>query len=253
MKNIYNFYLVFLTLIAFSPFFAPVFMYIGFETGAKVIYFIYSFTCHQFDSRSIHLFDYQVAWCARDTAIWMSVWLVAILIKFSDIKPLKFYWLIPFVVPIALDGGIQTVFTLLDVNPVGLNTGMPLYISNNFSRFLTGVVFGVGLSLWISPTLKVESLKLKLQSKNFNKIVNNSFRISLFSISIMLVIYLNLVFMWNITSSKYKPEGVLDMVVRTPYEDFFRRRGHGVCPTSLEDTGDYKNPLNNLLAWDCFF
>lgn len=253
MKNIYNYFLGFLTIVAFTPFFAPIFMQLGFEPGAKIIYFIYSFTCHQFDSRSVHLFDYQIAWCARDTAIWLSVWLVAVFVKFSDIKPIKLYWLIPFVVPIALDGGIQTIFTMLDVNPIGLNTGMPLYISNNFSRFLTGAIFGVGLSLWISPALKVQGEKLKIKSKVLTELLKDPKKISLLAIFIMFVVYLNLIFIWNITSKKYKPEGALDMVVRTPYQDFFRRRGHGICPTSLEDAGDYKNPINNLLAWDCFF
>lgn len=247
-KNFYNWYLIVLTALVTLPILAPFLLYIGLETPAKYIYFVYSFFCHQFDHRSIHVYDYQYAWCARDTAIWFGVWAVALYTKFSDIKPIKLYWLLPFVVPIALDGGIQTVYTILDINPAGVNAGDPLYISNNFSRFVTGAIFGIGLSLWTSPTFKEvlpQVTKLKLPNKQV---------FITFSILIALIIgYIFSIQAWSLTSNDYKPKGTLDAVVRTPSRDFFTRRAHAICPTDGDVENNYQNPADNLLALDCFF
>lgn len=248
LKDPYNIYLAFLTTLVILPVLAPTLLYIGFESPAKLIYFVYSFSCHQFDNRSLHLFDYQYAWCARDTAIWTSVWLTALYVKFSDVKSIKLYWLIPFIVPIALDGGIQTIYTVLDIDPVGLNTGSPLYISNNFTRFMTGGIFGIGLSLWISPTFKGI-----LQRSTKIKLVNSKILIAFALSFIMLLNYIFLVQVWSITSEKYKPAGTLDMIVRTPSIDFFTRRKHAVCPTNETEENDYQNPQDNLIMFECFF
>lgn len=262
-KDPYNSFLVVLGSLAGFPFLAPVLLELGLKPVAKWIYFVYSFSCHQFDSRSIHFFDYQMAWCARDTAIWSSFFIGAFIIKYLNIKPIKLYWLIPFVVPIALDGGIQTIFTVLDVSPVGFNTGDPLYISNNFSRFLTGAIFGIGLALWIGPTMKM--LKSKIQNPKWmmslklviNKIflgqkVSKSLKLSIVLVAFSIIFYTTLVFLWDLTSTKYKPEGNFDFVVRTAEKDFFTRRRHAVCATDGSTESNYKNPLDNVLALDCF-
>lgn len=263
LKDPYNSFLLVLSGLAGFPYLAPILLELGLKPIAKWIYFIYSFSCHQFDSRSIHLFDYQLGWCARDTAIWSSFFLGALIIKYINIKPIKIYWLIPFVVPIAMDGGIQTIFTVLDVNPVGINTGDPLYISNNFVRFLTGAIFGIGLSLWIAPTMKI--LKSEMQNprwlnlikKNINRLflnlkVSKSLKLAIILFITSIILYSSLVFLWDITSEKYKPEGNFDMVVRTAEKDFFTRRRHAVCATDGSTESNYKNPLDNVLSLDCF-
>ncbi|BCX14309.1 MAG: hypothetical protein KatS3mg085_841 [Candidatus Dojkabacteria bacterium] len=245
-QNQYNYFLVFVTLLVLFPAFAPVLMYLGLENMAKVIYFVYSFTCHQFDSRSLHLFDYQFAWCARDTAIWLGFAITSWYIKFKDIKALSFYWLIPFVIPIAMDGGIQTIYTLLDVSPTGLSAGEPLYISSNLSRFLTGGIFGIGLALTFVPTLKNTILNKNLKLKIINlKQVSFLFIAIFFS-------YIFFIQAWNLTSKKYKPEGYLDFVVRNPEKDFFLRRSHAVCPVNPVDYS-FADFADNFLALDCFF
>ncbi len=246
--KIYNWYLAILSTLVTLPFLAPILMCLKLEFIAKYIYFIYSFACHQFDHRSLHICDHQVGWCSRCTGIWTSVWLVALLTKYLHIKPVKFIWIIPFVVPMALDGGIQTIYTILDINSFGINDGMPLYISNNFVRFLTGIVFGTGLSLWISTNIWAETQKGKGIKQKISTI--KSVPIILGS---LILIYIGLIQVWNFSSPNYKPEGMLDIVVRTPHEDFFVRRRHATCPTSGDIESNYKNPIENLTAIDCFF
>src|SRR5690606_38304083 len=115
-KNFYNIYLTFLGFLVSLPILAPVFMHLNLILPAKVIYFIYSFFCHQFSTRSIHIYDYQLAWCSRDTAIWFSFFITALLVKFNILPKLRWYWTIPFVIPMALDGGLQTIYTLFNLN-----------------------------------------------------------------------------------------------------------------------------------------
>lgn len=247
-KNYYDIFLFFVTLLALLPILAPILMHFNLEVIAKPIYFIYSFTCHQFDSRSLHLFDYQYAWCARDTAIWFSFALTSWYIRFQNIKPLKFYWIIPFIIPIAFDGGIQTIYTILDVAPTGVNAGEPLYISNNFARFFTGAIFGVGLALLISTSIKNTIIDLKKES--FLKVIKA--KEVVFLLCFIVLVYTFLVRLWMYSSELYKPYGSLDLVVRTPEKNFFLRRGHAVCPVNPVDYS-YTSVNSNFLYLDCFF
>ena len=147
--NMYNLFLVFLVVLNVLPWLAPVFTHLGWKAPAKVIYSVYSFLCHQFAWRSIHVADHQCAWCARDTFIWGAVLAIALIVKLYRVKALKWYWVIPFVIPIALDGGVQTIAAL-----VGFRSEEPYYISTNMMRMATGGTFGIGLGLWMMPTLK---------------------------------------------------------------------------------------------------
>jgi uncharacterized membrane protein len=235
--NFYNWFLIILGLIIVLPFLAPIFLHFNLDLPAKFIYFIYSFTCHQFHHRSLHLFDHQCAWCARDTGIWMAIFFVALLVKFDKLKSIRWYWVIPFIVPMALDGGVQTIFTMLNVEPFGTNSGAPLYISNNFVRFLTGSLFGLGISWWISPTLKTVDLT------NEKSLSRPTLKILSVCMACFLFFYFILVGFWSITSKSYRPSDILDSAVKTPSEDFFARRVNAVCPTTSED----------LFAFDCFF
>lgn len=148
-KNPYNIFLVVLVFLNIVPWLAPVFLHFGWHGPAKVIYRIYSFFCHQIAWRSMHVYDHQCAWCARDTAIWGAFLMVAVLIKFRKTKGFKWYWMIPFIIPIALDGGIQTIATVF-----GYDSEEPVYISTNFMRMMTGSIFGIGLGMTLLPTLK---------------------------------------------------------------------------------------------------
>lgn len=242
LRNPYHVYLAVITLLAITPILAPILLKLGesapiFETIAKVIYLIYSLTCHQFHHRSLHLFDYQFAWCARDTGIWLGILVVAIAARKSSFTGIKWYWVLPFIVLMALDGGIQTIATLIGIKAATVGSPDILYVSNNLVRFLTGACFGVGVSLWLSPMLR-ETFKNNFEMKG-------KFKLKMLPVIavVIMTIYAAFVQAWNLTSVDYKPTDILDTAVKTPSGEFFARRANAVCPTTNED-------IFNL---DCFF
>ncbi len=254
-KSFYNWYLIVLTVLVSLPVLAPILYHLGFTGPASVIYFIYSFFCHQFASRSIHVYDYQFAWCARDTGIWIGIWLIALLIKLKKVKGIKWYWVIPFVIPIALDGGLQTIFTFLNIQPNGDLLNSPLYLSNNLMRFMTGSFFGIGLSLWISWQLfneepknvnnrEDEKSKLEIVKSHLVEVIKLSLPKVVVPFIIAIIIYIGFVSIWFATSSKIKPIDALDSAPKASLSTFFARREDGICPTK---------GVEDLFAFDCFF
>ncbi|MCA9379111.1 DUF2085 domain-containing protein [Candidatus Dojkabacteria bacterium] len=253
----YDYYMVFLGVLVALPILAPVLLKLAeaapiLHLPANIIYLIYSFTCHQFSSRSLHLFDYQYAWCARDTGIWLGVFLAAVFVK--KYKAIKWYWMLPFIVPIALDGGIQTVATVLGVNPTGI-VGEPFYISSNLMRFLTGSLFGIGLSMWISPFLLSEgnasSSQLSASSPQLfvtglQRLLSQlaeAVRAPILLWGMCFIFFLGAVQLWNLTSTTNRPSDFLDSAVKTPLNDFYTRREDGPCPAGIDD----------LVRINCFF
>lgn len=222
-------YLFILGLVAFLPVVAPVLLNLGLEWIAKKIYFIYSFFCHQFSERSLYLFDTQYAWCARDTGIWAGIFFTALAVKFFKLKPIKWYFLLLFFVPIALDGGIQTIST---IRGIGISYSEYFYFSNNFLRFVTGFFLGMGVSLWISPQI-INKASANITTKNF---------LAIFFLGV--VFYLVLVFLWQVTSHKVLPSNVLDSVPKKRSEMYFERRKDAPCPTS---------GIADIIQVDCFF
>jgi uncharacterized membrane protein len=121
------------------PFLAPVFMSIGWSGPARVIYFIYSWLCHQLPERSFFLFGskftyslaevqnawkntanpmilrqfigspemgWKVAWSDRMVAMFTSTWLFGLLwwpLR-KRLRPLSWWGLVLFLLPMALDG-----------------------------------------------------------------------------------------------------------------------------------------------------
>lgn len=246
---VYNVFLVFLVVLNILPFLAPILLKLGesasfFILPAKFIYFVYSFACHQFEGRSLHIFDYQMAWCVRDTGIWLGVLGGALLIKKFPQFRTRWYWVIPFVIPIALDGGIQTVATILNISPVGLS-GSALYISSNVVRFLTGSFFGLGISLWLSgivweSAVEVEGSAAKKEPMELTKARLKWLVIVMVS---LLVGYVGLVRVWDWTAVNYHPIDFLDSAPKVPLEGFYDRRGHAICPGNINDE----------ISFDCFW
>lgn len=220
-KNFYSILLVFLIILNIAPVLAPILAALKLTFPAQVLYFIYSFFCHQLDWRSLHIFDFQYAWCVRDTFIWSNLLVIGLLVKKYQIKPLKWYWLVPFVVPIALDGGIQTIATVL-----GYMSAEPFYMSTDFTRMITGAIFGIGFGLWIMPNMW-ESSYYKEDRKIFNI---KTVYLTLIMFILDFLIYIILVAVWNWTSPVNKPSNFLDYSVKTPIntEDWLIRRAHGV-------------------------
>lgn len=225
--------MAFVSFIAFVPLTAPLFLAVGLQSIAKKIYFIYSFFCHQFSSRSLHLFDYQYAWCARDTGIWIGIMLTAFYVKFTKTQGIKWYWLPLFALPVALDGGIQTISTI--VNMAG--TSEWFYLSNNLTRFLTGLFLGIGVSLWVSPQLRAEFENTKGRAIKKFKVILTIFIAGFIS-------YVFLIFGWNVTAKNIYPVGLFDNIPKISNKNFFARREDAPCST---------NGLEDIIQIECFF
>jgi len=130
---------VLLGLYTLVPFMAPVFMAMGLTVPGKVIYWIYSFLCHQLPERSYFLFGpkisysiseiqtvwlhsnkliilrqfignpqmgWKVAWSDRMVSMYTSLWLFGILwgVTKKKLKPLPWWGLVLFLLPMAIDG-----------------------------------------------------------------------------------------------------------------------------------------------------
>lgn len=217
-------------------FLAPVLAHLGFTSVAHVIYTVYGFLCHQRPWRSIHLFDLQVAWCTRDVWVYLSMGSAAILTRLYRIRGMRWYFALISIVPMALDGGIQLIAEIL-----GILQGEKLffYASTNFIRMLTASIFGGGVGLWIFSLLdetveeelevnsKIKSPPLPESRKN-SKVKNLLFFLVILSICVGF--YLFIVQLWNITSDKYKPSGVLDHMRYFPGVNYEKvdRCGHCV-------------------------
>lgn len=220
-RNLYGIIIFFLVLLNIAPILAPIFAALKLTWFAQAIYFVYSFFCHQLDWRSLHVADYQYAWCVRDTFIWLNILIIAILVSKYEIKPIKWYWLIPFVIPIAMDGGIQTIATVF-----GFVNREPFYISTDLLRMFTGGIFGLGFGLWIMPNLwETNGLNIKRKYFKFNQI-----KLIIIVLTFNIILYITQVAIWDWTSSKYKPSNFLDYSAKTPTntQDWLIRKAHGI-------------------------
>lgn len=223
-KNVYNIVLWAIGILNALPLLAPIFAYLKFDFLAKIIYYVYSFFCHQLHWRSLHVCDYQYGWCSRCTFIWLNVLLTGIAVKVMKVKRIKWYWYAVFFMPLVLDGVIQTIATIF-----GLTTISNIYyMSNNFIRMLTGSLFGFGFGLFIWTSLQDSSPQLE-------KVTNTKRAISIFKLTLVTLLtsfalYFLAVVVWDQTSSQYKPVNLLDFGVKIPplAQDFLIRRINGV-------------------------
>jgi len=173
-------FLVIYGLWVWTPFFAPLFMHIGWDGAGKAIYFIYSFFCHQLPERSFFLFGqkimyplseiqsawrdttnpiilrqfigneslgWKIAWSDRMVSFYTSIWLFAVAwFPFrKKIKPLSFLGFALFLLPIALDGGTHMISDLAGIGQGFRDTNQWLAILMNNSlpsTFLIGDALG---------------------------------------------------------------------------------------------------------------
>ncbi|MEZ0396666.1 MAG: DUF2085 domain-containing protein [Anaerolineales bacterium] len=153
----------------FIPFLAPVLMHFGRVGEAKVIYFVYSFLCHQLPERSFFLFGekpmyslaeiqaawqntanplvlrqfignqtmgWKVAWSDRMISFYTSVWIFAVAwypLR-RKVRPLTWWGFVLLLLPIALDGGSHLFSDL-----AGLGQGFR--DTNEWLRILTQDAF----------------------------------------------------------------------------------------------------------------
>jgi uncharacterized membrane protein len=128
-----------LGLYVLAPFFAPIFMASGLTLPGKIIYWIYSYLCHQLPERSYFLFGphisyalpqikqawqgtnniailrkfignpqmgWKVAWSDRMVSMFTSLWIFGMVwgVFRKKMKPLAWWGLVLFLLPIAVDG-----------------------------------------------------------------------------------------------------------------------------------------------------
>lgn len=164
----------------FLPFLAPVFMHLGWDIPGKVLYFVYSFFCHQLPERSFFLFGqksmyllseihsvwqdsinplilrgfignetlgWKVAWSDRMIWFYTSIWLFAVVwwpLR-RKVKSLPWWGFILFLLPLAIDGGTHM---LSDFAGIGqgfrdTNQWLVMVTSNSFpASFYVGDALG---------------------------------------------------------------------------------------------------------------
>jgi uncharacterized membrane protein len=128
----------------FLPYFAPIFMHVGWTGAGRTIYLIYSFFCHQLPERSFFLFGekpmyslseiqaawqntlnpfvlrkfignetmgWKIAWSDRMISFYTSVWFFAVIwypLR-SGIKLLSWWGFALLLLPMAIDGGTHMI------------------------------------------------------------------------------------------------------------------------------------------------
>ncbi len=133
------------------PWLAPLLMHLGLEGPGRVLYFVYSFFCHQLPERSFFLFGpkpmyslqeiqtawqnttnplvlrqflgnaamgWKLAWSDRMVSFYGGVWLFALLwwpLR-RKVRPLPWWGLVLFLLPIVVDGGSHAISDLSGID-----------------------------------------------------------------------------------------------------------------------------------------
>ena len=129
-----------LGLFASGAMLTPVLFAFGFSTFASRIFTAYHLVCAQIPSHSYYVLGYQLALCARNLAIYGS--LFAGSVAYRWVRP----WLLP------LDWRLWLLTTL----PMALDGGTQLFGWRESTwelRTLTGVVFGLGVCWLLLPQI----------------------------------------------------------------------------------------------------
>jgi uncharacterized membrane protein len=164
----------------FVPFLAPVFMNIGWSGAGKVVYFIYSFFCHQLPERSFFWFGqkamyslneiqaawqntdnpmilrqfignetmgWKIAWSDRMISFYTSAWLFSVMwYPFRrKIKPIPWAGFILLLLPIALDGSSHVISDLAGIGLGFRDTNAWLAVLTDYalsSSFYAGDAWG---------------------------------------------------------------------------------------------------------------
>lgn len=119
----------------------PVFYALGWQGIARRIFLTYHTVCDQIPSHSYFLFDYQLALCSRNLAIYGSLLVGSLAFRAvrNWLRPLDWHLWLATMLPMALDGGTQ-FFGWRE--------------STWELRTLTGVILGVGLCWFVLPTVE---------------------------------------------------------------------------------------------------
>ena len=197
------------------PFLAPVFMRWGWEFPARAVYFVYSLLCHQLPQRSFFLFGsavtyslpeiqstwqntldpivlrqfignsemgWKVAWSDRMVSMFTSMFVFGVLWRPLRrwLKPLPWWGLVLFLLPMAVDGMSHLISDLYGIGqgfrdsnawlanltntafPPGFYAGDAWGSFNSSMRLLTGILFGLGI-VWFGFPYLDDVLSQKVQ------------------------------------------------------------------------------------------
>ena len=162
------------------PFLAPILMKLGLTTAGNIVYFIYSFFCHQLPERSYFFFGektmyslheiqlawqdtanpmilrkfvgnevmgWKIAWSDRMISFYTSVWLFALAWKplRHKIKPVSWWVFALLLVPMIVDGSTHAVSDLAGIGSGFRDTNQWLAVLTNHSlpmEFYAGDALG---------------------------------------------------------------------------------------------------------------
>ena len=179
-KHWFETFLIIYGIWVWLPFLAPVLMKLGFTTAGSIVYFIYSFFCHQLPERSYFLFGektmyslreiqaawqdtanpmilrkfignetmgWKIAWSDRMISFYTSVWLFAVLwwpLR-RKIKPAPWWIFALLLLPIVVDGSTHALSDLAGIGLGFRDTNQWLAVLTNYSlpmEFYAGDALG---------------------------------------------------------------------------------------------------------------
>ena len=125
---------------------------------AAFLYDLFSRVCHQFDSRSFHIAGFKFAVCIRCFSIYFSFFLG---ILFS-----------PLIRRTRIAAVSSSLLLIASLMPMGLDVALAtlgIHNSNAASRVVTGLLFGLALSIVLLPVLEeVSAAPLRRLIASFN-------------------------------------------------------------------------------------
>jgi len=176
----FGIFLIIFGIWVFLPYFAPIFMHIGWTGAGKTIYFIYSFFCHQLPERSFFWFGektmyslseiqnawqntinpmilrqfvgnatigWKIAWSDRMISFYTSMWFFGVIwypLR-HKVKPLSWWAFALLLLPIAVDGTSHMVSDLAGIGQGFRDTNAWLAVLTNHvfpTSFYTGDLLG---------------------------------------------------------------------------------------------------------------
>ena len=121
---------------------------------SSTCYKFFSLICHQYDSRSLHVFGWKLAVCARCFGVYLGFLIGVLVVPFF--YPRNFskiiLWLTVAVLPMMLD-------VLLDV--------VQIHVSNLITRMTTGAFFGIVAAAVLTPIFEEGCSELITQLQQY--------------------------------------------------------------------------------------
>lgn len=140
--------LLWLSAIVVTPYLADK----GFRLSSDFLYYFFSHFCHQKPERSLFLFGEQLPVCTRDVSVYAAVFVSSVVYpRLRDMctpKMLSKWYLVVFLLPMALDGGTQLV---------GLRE------STTCLRVITGFLGGLIIPFYVIPLLMASTSSVNVQ------------------------------------------------------------------------------------------